>query len=155
MVRSLEGQTPSETALATKIAEGIKRVLGQIRAFSRGLIGVEVDSEGLMAALAELASSTTQLHGLKCTFDCKEPVRLANNQAATQLYSIAREAVTNALEHARALNIGISLESDGRSVTLRVQDDGIGFADPPVDHKGMGLKIMRYRAGSYQCPPVD
>ena len=108
---------------------------------------MEVDAEGLMAALAELAAQTTEQLGVTCTFECKKPVLLADNHTATQLYCIAREAVTNALKHAQARNVRISLASDDQAVTLRVQDDGIGIAEPPVDVKGMGLKIMRYRAG--------
>ena len=122
-------------------------MLGQVRAISRGLIRVEVDAEGLMAALAELAAQTTELHAVTCTFDCPKPVHVADNHTATQLYSIAREAVTNALKHAQARNITIRLDGDEQSVTLRVQDDGVGFPEPPIDTNGMGLKIMRYRAG--------
>jgi len=147
LAKTLEVQSPIEANIAVKMAEGVKRVLGQIRAFSRGLIGVDVDAEGLMAALAELAAQTTQLHSVACTFECPDPVRLANNQAATQLYGVAREAVTNALRHAQARNIKISLVHTGPAFTLQVQDDGIGFPEAPLDVKGMGLKIMRYRAG--------
>jgi PAS domain S-box-containing protein len=147
LVKALEVQSPGEARIAAKMDEGIKRVLGQIRAFSRGLIGVEVDAEGLMAALAELAAQTTQLHGVTCTFVCAEPVLLANNEAAAQLYYIAREAVTNALKHAEARNIRITLGRSDDSIRLEVQDDGVGFPGQPLDTKGMGLKIMRYRAG--------
>jgi two-component system CheB/CheR fusion protein len=147
LMPTLEDKSPTEARIATKMAEGIKRVLGQVRAISRGLIRVEVDSEGLMAALAELAASTSEVHGVACTFVCKNPVYLRDNQTATQLYSIAREAVTNALKHAQAHNITISLQSDGQSVRLQVQDDGTGLPSPPLDTKGMGLKIMHYRAG--------
>jgi signal transduction histidine kinase len=70
---------------------------------------------------------------------------------ATQLYCIAREGVTNALKHAKARHIRISLEDDDQTVTLRVQDDGVGLAATPVDAKGMGLKIMRYRAALIQA----
>jgi two-component system CheB/CheR fusion protein len=147
LVEALAKSSPAEAVLATKIAEGIKRVLGQVRALSRGLIPVEVDAAGLMAALAELASRTSGLHGVTCTFDCREPVLLEDNQTATHLYRIAKEAVTNALKHSRAKNITISLEGDDRSVTLRIRDDGVGFPREPVETKGMGLKIMRYRAG--------
>jgi PAS domain S-box-containing protein len=147
LVATLKERSPVEAQIATKMAEGLRRALGQIRAFSRGLVGVEVDAEGLMAALRELAFQTTQLHGVKCTFDCGEPVRLANNQTATQLYSIAREAVTNALKHAQANHIKIGLATDGRSVILRVEDDGIGFREPQVNSRAMGLRIMHYRAG--------
>jgi PAS domain S-box-containing protein len=147
LVEALEKGSPAEAVLATKVAEGLKRVLSQVRALSRGLIPVEVDAAGLMAALAELASRTSELHGVTCTFDCKEPVLVEDNQTATHLYRIAREAVTNALKHSRAKKITISLEGDGRSVTLRIRDDGVGLPREPVEVKGMGLKIMRYRAG--------
>jgi two-component system CheB/CheR fusion protein len=147
LLPALAEQSPVEASIVNKMAEGLKRVLGQIRSISRGLIRVEVDAEGLMAALAELAGQTTELHGVTCTFACKEPVRVADNHTATQLYCIAREAVTNALKHSQARNIRISLEGDGQAVTLRVQDDGTGLPEPPPDTRGMGMKIMRYRAG--------
>jgi PAS domain S-box-containing protein len=143
----LQEKAPAEAGVVAKLAEGLKRVLGQVKAVSRGLIRVEVDAEGLMAALSELAAQTTELHGVTCTFDCKDPVHLTDNQVATQLWSIAREGVTNALKHARARSIRISLEGADQSVTLRVQDDGVGLQATPVDAKGMGLKTMRYRAG--------
>jgi PAS domain S-box-containing protein len=147
LVEALEESSPAEAVLATKIAEGLKRVLGQVRGLSRGLVPVEVDAAGLMAALAELASQTSELHGVTCTFDCKEQVLVDDNQAATHLYRIAKEAVTNALKHSRANNIAISLEGDEKSITLRVRDNGVGFPREPGEARGMGLKIMRYRAG--------
>jgi two-component system, LuxR family, sensor kinase FixL len=70
-----------------------------------------------------------------------------DNQTATHLYRIAKEAVTNALKHSGAKNITISLESDERFVKLHIHDDGGGFPREPLENKGMGLKIMRYRAG--------
>ncbi len=147
LLAALKVEAPGQVPIAGKIAEGLQRVLNQVRAFSRGLIRVEVDAEGLMAALAELAAQTRELHGVNCTFDCPRPVRLADNHAATQLYCIAREAVTNALKHSQARNIRIGLEGEDGSVTLRVQDDGVGLPEPPLDPRGMGMKIMRYRAG--------
>jgi two-component system CheB/CheR fusion protein len=147
LISASKGQPPTVSRLATKIASGLDRVLGQVRAFSRGLIRVEVDAEGLMAALGELAAQTTELHGVTCLFECEKPVPIDDNQVATQLYSIAREAVTNALRHARARNITIRLAADDRTIKLSVLDDGSGIQEPALDTRGMGLKIMRYRAG--------
>lgn len=146
LTATLPERSPAEGRIAVMIAEGLKRVIRQVRTISRGLIRVEVDAEGLAAALAELAAQTTRMHEVTCTFDSEGPVELASHRTATQIYSIAREAVTNALKHARAKAITIHLESDGRAITLRVQDDGIGLPEIPLDSKGMGLSIMRYRA---------
>jgi len=147
MAETLAGRSPAEATIAAKVVKGIQRVLGQVRTISRGLIPVEVDSRGLRVALAELASRTSELHGVTCRFDGNEHVTVEDNRTATHLYHIAQEAVANALRHGKPSHILIRLEGDDRSLTLRVQDDGIGFPEEPVDRKGMGLKIMRYRAG--------
>jgi two-component system CheB/CheR fusion protein len=144
---SLEKNAPAVTPLATRIGAGLQRVLSQVRAYSRGLIPVEVDARGLRAALTELALRTRELHGIQCHFDCPGAVEVVDNQTATHLFHIAQEAVTNALRHANPSAITISLDRDGPLLTLRVHDDGIGLPPEPVDCKGMGLKIMAYRAG--------
>jgi PAS domain S-box-containing protein len=147
LVVALREKSPAESQIAAKMAEGVRRALGQVRAVSRGLIRVELDAAGLMSALEELAKQTMELHRVTCTFACKKRVRLLDNQTATQLYMIAREAVTNALKHARARNIGISLEGYDRLILLSIMDDGIGVPASAADSSGMGLRIMRYRAG--------
>jgi PAS domain S-box-containing protein len=147
LAETLEGQSTVEATLAAKVVQGLQRVLSQVRSFSRGLIPVEIDSRGLHAALTELASRTSELHGVTCTFEGEEHVPVEDNHTATHLYHVAQEAVTNALRHGRPSHITISLEGDARSLMLRVHDDGIGFPEEPVNSKGMGLKIMRYRAG--------
>jgi two-component system CheB/CheR fusion protein len=60
------------------------------------------------------------------------------------LYRIAQEAVTNAVKHSKANRILINLTSQGDDISVRVQDDGVGF--PDVTTNGMGLHIMEYRA---------
>jgi two-component system CheB/CheR fusion protein len=146
LVESLKPGSSAEGRVAAKIADGVERTLSQVRDISQGLIRVEVDPEGLTSALTELVERTTERHDVTCTFECPVPVSVEDNQMATQLYCIAREAVTNALKHSRARNITIRLEVEHNSVSLRVHDDGIGFAEPLPDARGMGLKIMRYRA---------
>jgi PAS domain S-box-containing protein len=131
---------------AAKIARGLRQALKHVRTLSRGLVPVEVDAEGLMAALGELAANTREMHGIRCVFECPEPVLVEDNSAATQLFRIAQEAVTNSLKHSRGRAIAIELVAAGPRLTLRVRDDGTGLPDRVEAVKGMGLKIMRYRA---------
>jgi signal transduction histidine kinase len=67
-------------------------------------------------------------------------------QAATNLYRIAQEAISNAVRHGRARHIVISLAMDGDAMRLSVRDDGQGFDGTQGTHDGLGLSIMRYRA---------
>jgi PAS domain S-box-containing protein len=140
------GTDPARAAqLIERMDRGLRRSQQELRAVLRGLLPVAVDSEGLMAALADLTDRTQQEGKVTCTFDCPESVAVADNLTATHLYLIAQEAVHNALKHGRPRNIRISLESN-ELLVLRVQCDGIGMPAGPPASGGLGLRIMRNRA---------
>jgi signal transduction histidine kinase len=61
------------------------------------------------------------------------------------LVAIAREAVANAVRHAKAENVRVELNGVGR-VYLRVSDDGVGFDAQEHGGDGFGLVGMRERA---------
>jgi PAS domain S-box-containing protein len=149
LARDLGETLRTEPAKASKLVEqmahGLRRSQQELRAVLRGLLPVAVDSEGLMAALADLADRTQQEGKVTCTFDCSTPVSVADNLTATHLYLIAQEAVHNAVKHARAHEVRISLGDDGRLV-LGVRDNGVGMPGQPAKMRGLGLRIMRNRA---------
>jgi len=63
------------------------------------------------------------------------------------LYHIALAALNNALKHAEADAVTVTIRSDGETMTLEVVDDGHGFDPQAVqDGGGMGLVSMRERA---------
>jgi signal transduction histidine kinase len=66
---------------------------------------------------------------------------------ATHLYRIAQEAVNNAIKHGHSKNILIHLYAGHDRGTLMVRDDGVGLNPSASNHGGMGLHIMKYRAG--------
>jgi signal transduction histidine kinase len=140
----LADEARGEARAAARIVDGLEQALSHVRALSKGLVPVELDAEGLMAALEELAKRTSELQHVTCTFRCDKPVCILDNQTATHLYRLSQESVANALKHARARNIVISLSDDRRLITLKIKDDGIGIG--PRRSSGMGLQIMRYRA---------
>jgi len=146
LVEQLTRQPHPGAALATRLAEGIRHALGQLRSLARGLIPVEVDAGGLQASLADLAASVSRLDGIRCTFRCPEPVDVEDQTTATHLYRIAQEGIANALTHGRARTIDVILEWERGALTLKVRDDGVGLRAPAPGGQGMGLRIMHYRA---------
>ena len=62
------------------------------------------------------------------------------------LFRLAQEAVTNALKHAEATLIQVTLDIQAALVTLSVVDDGIGLPLQPISSDRLGLRLMRYRA---------
>jgi len=83
---------------------------------------------------------------LNCTFFDKVSSPVTETFAAMDLFRIAQEAVGNAVKHANATEVTITLEADESRVTLEVKDDGIGIAKADANGRGMGLHIMQYRA---------
>ncbi len=67
------------------------------------------------------------------------------------LYRIVQEALNNALKHAHASNITITIQTEERTLTLRVQDDGRTEHTRPADEfAGRGLLNMERRATELQ-----
>lgn len=69
-------------------------------------------------------------------------------ETETNLYRIGQEALNNTYKYARAQSVSVLLEKRKDTVTLIIEDDGVGF-DPQEKNsrsKGMGLIGMRERA---------
>jgi signal transduction histidine kinase len=145
--RSMEGTEGSEAA--GRVKDGIERALDQLRGIAKGVMPVEPDAEGLMSALATLATTLEKMCSVPCRFECPSPVKVAKHQVASHLYRIAQEAATNAMKHARPKSVTVSLTADAAALVLKVEDDGIGL---PARHEslqaGSGLRIMKYRAAA-------
>jgi PAS domain S-box-containing protein len=135
-----------EAGQAAKITALLNDALSLTRSLARGLHPVALKSGGLIAALADLADRTSEIYQVACRFDGPADEPPLTDTAATHLYRIAREAVTNAVNHGRAEKIDIALAVATSHTELRVADNGCGMPKPGPRRKGMGLRIMNYRA---------
>lgn len=127
-----------------EIADLVREADEQARALSRGLVMVELDRDGLSAALKHLCGQAERLFGGKCTLELVGEPGLREGSTAVNLYRIAQEAVSNAFKHGRAENVNVVFGRMGDQLRLSVQDDGIGF-EYARKSSGMGVQIMNYR----------
>jgi signal transduction histidine kinase len=144
--QELEREAHILSKTAGEIANLLQNAAVLTRNLARGLSPVDRDEGGLESALEELASSTSRIAGISCSFVCPEPVMVRDNTQAVHLFRIAQEALSNALKHGHAKSAVIALESADEACSLRISDDGIGFVPANGERNGMGLSIMRYRA---------
>jgi len=144
--RNLGKQNLPQATRAGEIEELIMKGVAQTRGLARGLFPVENDASGLQSALEELATSSSRLLNLHCTFECDRPAPIFDNASATHLYRIAQESVSNAGRHGKARNVAIHLSANPTEVSLSITDDGGGLPAELPRSKGLGLGIMRYRA---------
>jgi signal transduction histidine kinase len=142
----LAAKSMAEAAEAKMIESLITDSIKLTYALARGLIPVGVASEGLMSALTNLASNVASMFNIRCIFQCDQPVLINDRLAATHMYRIAQEAINNAVRHGQAQNVIISLALSNGDIALTVEDDGAGLPEGVNQSKGMGLRIMDYRA---------
>ena len=122
--------------------------LEEVRLLSHTVHPRVLDDLGLPAALEWLARQTREAEGLAIevrTIAVPESLPAAS---AAALYRVAQEALRNAVRHADARHVHVTLSTpeDG-TIRLDVADDGVGFeiADAEERRPGMGLFAMRER----------
>jgi hypothetical protein len=105
-----------------------------------------LDDLGLPSALAALGRRTrAQGSGPEGVVGC-EGDRPLPQPVSSVLYRVAQEAVHNAVKHAGASAIRVSLTLGEDRATLEVADDGRGFSrDALGEGRGMGLFVMEER----------
>jgi signal transduction histidine kinase len=133
--------------MAKQLARGIQSAIDSARQIARGVAPVGPEPGGLVAALERLVASSHAYFGTPCCFRCRGPVEVEDATVAGELFRIAQEAVTNAARHAGAKHIEVELAREADAVSLVVRDDGVGLPNDLSQSAGMGLRIMRYRAG--------
>jgi PAS domain S-box-containing protein len=151
-------QNRPEATEARKITELVNQANQQTRGVARGLFPVRLEENGLVSALEELAENAAAFFDTRCEFYCESPVSIQSLAVAHHLYFIAQEAMLNAVKHGKASLIEIRLSADGDNAgMLVIRDNGHGFVSPPADARGMGIRIMRFRAkmigGGIQIQP--
>ena len=146
LARRLAAQGRPEARELEELTELIRQADRQARTLARGLIPVELEANGLQAALYRLTRQTEALFGIRCRFEAEKDVPVADNMVATHLYRIAQEALNNAVRHGRAQTITVTLAADDEALHLWVRDDGVGIPEKLPETSGMGLRIMHYRA---------
>lgn len=138
---------PENSALREKLAlfgRAAEFMTRDMRALLLELRPVQLEDLGLKEALEELAVIYSTRLNLTITTDI---VRLSlPDKIEHVLFRIAQEAISNAVRHAQATSIRLTLASQQETAILSIQDNGKGF-DPCAEemHYGMGLRSMQER----------
>jgi PAS domain S-box-containing protein len=142
-----EREAPELSPSIEEVALLVNDAIFTTRALARGLSPVTFDRGGIAIALDGLAKRLSAMFHIDVRCEADDSLERGLESAnALHLYRIAQEAVTNAAQHGRAGNVRIQLRVDEDRGLLRIEDDGGGFNPSTLHSKGLGLRIMRYRA---------
>jgi signal transduction histidine kinase len=131
--------------LARKTTREIRHMLFTLRP-------LVLESQGLSAALMQLADKLKETHGQNVIIEAEPNLddRLELNQQGVLFY-IVEEALNNARKHAQAEHLWVRLKTQRDVLSVEIQDDGVGFnvgaVEANYDRRGsLGMVNMRERA---------
>jgi signal transduction histidine kinase len=128
-----------------KIKDTKQETSDRVRALIRDLHRSPLGHAGLAEALHGFIVEAARDSGVQFHTDIAEVALPA--PIALLVYHIAREGTMNALKHANASNMWVSVTQDDRDIELVLRDDGNGFdSDAPGPEGHFGLAMMRERA---------
>lgn len=119
-----------------EVVETLEHTVAELRRIAHGMRPSRLD-DGLAVALRHLVADST------LPVDLVVPELDIGESAATTVYFTVGEAIANALKHARATRISISIGLTDQVLRAVVRDDGVGGAK-----EGFGLTSLRDRVAS-------
>ncbi len=147
LAKKLTDKSVAEATAADRLVALVEEAIELTRKLARSLHPIELEANGLADALQNLAANISKAFNVSCRFENSGTAVATTPESSTHLYRIAQEAVSNAIRHGHARHVTISLAGSGGQILLTVTDDGTGLSTDARTKKGMGLRIMDYRAG--------
>jgi signal transduction histidine kinase len=106
-----------------------------------------LDNLGLIPTLEWAAEEFEERTGTKCALDLPQGNVTIEPEAATAVFRIFQETLTNIARHANAKHVKVRLSREGSKLALEVHDDGLGIDLARLaDGGSLGILGMRERA---------
>ena len=120
----------------TELREGIEAAIDELRALVHGVMPAELTERGLPAAVKGLADRIP----IDVVLNVAGFERRPSPTVESTAFFVTAEAMVNAVKHAHATELTVTLVRDARQLRIDVRDDGIGGAG-----SGDGIRSMTDR----------
>ena len=135
-LRSMQRGLPDEpSAEIDRAVTELETTVAELRHLAQGIRPSRLD-DGLHAALDSMGSTVPLPFDL--LVNGLPPLDETRSLTA---YLVVSEAVANILKHAQATRIRVTLGQDGESLTLLIEDDGVGVPDD-VDIRSLRDRVQ-------------
>ena len=120
-----------------------EKTVNQVRDLALLLRPSMLDDLGLTPALNWHARETSKRTGLNVVVSADDTIDSLPDEHRTCIYRLVQEAVNNAVRHAKARTVEVTVRREHQKVNVTVQDDGAGFDTRFM--RGLGLLGMEER----------
>jgi len=144
---NLSSVLPPENAALKERVQAVKRLAENnvvvLRNLSLLLRPSMLDDLGLTPALKWQAREVSRRSGIKVKVDAEDVPDHLPDEYRTCIYRVVQEALHNATRHSKAAHVRVTVTHEESGVSVRIQDDGVGFQTS--QEKGMGILGMEER----------
>jgi signal transduction histidine kinase len=124
--------------LASEVLNRAQSVAKSVHDLSHRLHPAKLRLIGLVAALHGLQRELSQSH-IAITFTHDNVPSTLPPDLTLCLFRIVQEALQNAIKYSGAYQVRVHLAGDAQGLTLKIEDDGVGFDVSAAWGKGLGL----------------
>jgi signal transduction histidine kinase len=107
-------------AVVDRTIEGIRRIIGR-------LSPLVLQELGLVSAIRKEAKDLAKTAGVQSRVAIGDDVGRLDPVIETAIYRVVQESLHNVAKHAQAQNVNIQMERRGETLTLVIEDDGVGI----------------------------
>ncbi|GAB4055443.1 hypothetical protein GCM10028810_67590 [Spirosoma litoris] len=137
----------SEQSVYRNLRHLIQNAYAEVRNISHNILPAELEREGLATTLTTLVDRLNQNLPLQFSLTISGLQERLPVEIEFNVYSIVFELINNAIKHAKATTVGISLFRTDLGINLSVTDDGIGLIQSS-GKQGVGLQNIQTRLES-------
>jgi signal transduction histidine kinase len=125
----LKGGPPEAAVHLAEVRQMTAGLIEDVRRVIRALRPIYLEDLGLLPAL-EMLTRDVEKNGLQATFSTMGVMARLSSEREIVVYRVAQEALSNVARHSAATAVQVTTSFEGRRFTLRVEDNGQGFAPP-------------------------
>ncbi len=147
----LKATDPDVKDIIQSAEDKATQAMGDLRQIAHRLRPSALDDLGLISALHVCFDDIKQRTDMEINFFRKNIPKRIEPEKEEAIYRIIQEALINVVKHANAKKVFVNLIKEEKSITLGVEDDGVGFDVSEVmkvskKSGSLGLLIMKERA---------
>ena len=134
-----------DKAQLTNISETAREVVDDLRDAIWIVDSQNDDLQGIIERMQQTATQILEAGSYRFTVSDSQPIHFFEMEQRRNLFLMFKEMLHNAVKHAKATFIDISIEVLRKQLTLVVKDNGVGFDSEKIK-RGRGLNSLQARA---------
>jgi PAS domain S-box-containing protein len=142
LLKKLAKTETDERTRLLKMLKRTKQMTADIRALSHQLHSNKLEYVGLVPAVSGLCKEISEKYEIQVRFTESGFPQNIPKDVALCLFRVAQEAIGNVVKHSQAKSAEVELSANSNGVSLRITDEGKGFAPHDTSREGGGLGLV-------------